>query len=200
MKRPPLAAIRLSLVLVLLALALAAIGLLWSHSAARNAEATLARAQAAQAAAAHKLARSRDEQRLVATYLGDYEALIGAGFIGEEDRLAWVEAVQLAARTTGLPGLEYRLQPRTSASAALGKGLALRQTTMTLGMPLLIETDLPRFFAALRARAPGIYHVQGCRMARTSQEPFAPINEPRLKAECELLWFTLPPSPGASAS
>jgi hypothetical protein len=61
-------------------------------------------------------------------------------------------------------------------------------------MPLLVETDLARFLAALKARASGVYRVQGCTLARTGSSAFQPVNTPQLRAECELLWFTVDPA------
>lgn len=191
MIRPPFAALKLSFALVLAALVLAVVGIVWSRGVAHDAQAALAREQAAYDDAEKKLARSRDQQRLVETHLNEYRALVGGGFVGDEDRLAWIEAVQLASRSVGLSGLEYRLSPRVAADPALAHGLPLGQTTMTLAMPLLVETDLPRFFAALRARAPGLYRVQGCRLSRPGGEVFEAVNQPRLKADCELLWYTV---------
>lgn len=200
MSRPPFAAIRLSIVLVLAALTLAGLGIAWSQGAARDARATLERQQAAHDAAQQRLARSREQQRLIEGHLPEYQALVSGGFVGAEDRLAWIEAVQLASRATGLAGLEYRLSPRAPAAPTLAQGLPLGQTSMTLSMPILVETDLPRFLEALRAHAPGVYRVQGCRLSRTGNEAFEAVNQPRLKAECELVWFTVAPSPGGSAS
>jgi len=56
---------------------------------------------------------------------------------------------------------------------------------------LLVETDLPRFLDALRARAPGLFRVSSCRLARITDAPPQPINRPELDAECELRWFTV---------
>lgn len=199
MTRPPFAALKLSLLLVLLALVLAGVGIAWSQAAARDAQAARAQQQAAHNAAQQALDRSRDQQRLIENHLDEYQALAARGFVGAEDRLAWIEAVQLANRAVGLSGLEYRLSPRTSADPALAQGLPLGQTTMALTIPLLVETDLPRFLDALRARAPGIYRVQGCRLSRPGREAFEAVNLPRLKAECELRWYTIAPATGVAA-
>lgn len=199
MTRPPLATLKLSLLLVLLALILAGVGIVWSQAAARDAQATRAQQQAARNAAQQALDRSRDQQRLIETHLDEYQALAARGFVGAEDRLAWIEAAQLANRAVGLSGLEYRLSPRTVADPALAQGLPLGQTTMVLSMPLLVETDLPRFLDALHSRAPGIYRVQGCRLSRPGREAFEAINLPRLKAECELRWYTITVPSGVAA-
>lgn len=196
MKLPPFATLKLSLFLVLAALLLASGGALWSRGEAMDAKAALQQQHAALDAARQRLDRSRHQQQLITTHLADYQALAARGFVGAEDRLAWIEAAQLANRDAGLSGLDYRLAPRTASAPALAQGLPLGQTTMTLALPLLVEADLIRFLDALKARAPGVHRVQGCRLSRRGNAPFEPVNQPRLQAECELLWFTVAPATG----
>ncbi len=196
MTRSPFAVLKLSLILVLAALLLAGIGVMWSRQQALDAQAARLQQQAALNAALQQLDRSRQQQRLIDTHLAEYQALAGRGFVGAEDRLAWIEAVQLANREVGLAGLEYRLTPRAATDPALAQGLPLGQTAMFLTLPLLVETDLPRFLAALKARAPGIFRVHGCRLSRLGSASFEAVNQPRLQAECELLWFTVAPATG----
>lgn len=191
MTRPPFAALRFHLLLVLAALLLAGAGVWWGGGEARRAAAELTAQQGALDAVRRKLESSRQQQHLIATHLGAYRALVARGFVGVEDRLAWIEAAQLANRDAGLYGLDYRLAPRTAALPALADGLPLGQTVMTLTMPVLVETDLPRFLAALKVRAPGVYRVQGCRLSKREDLALAAASRPTLQAECELLWFTV---------
>jgi hypothetical protein len=130
---------------------------------------------------------------LIVQYLGGYRALAARGFVGAENRLAWLEAVQQANRDVGLYGLDYSLAPRSPAPAALAGGLPLGQTLMTLRMPLLVESDLLRFFAALQQRTDNVYRIRACRIARLSDTPPQAVNTPGLEAECELLWYTVAP-------
>jgi type II secretory pathway pseudopilin PulG len=191
MKYPPFPAIKLPLLLVLVALLLALVGALWSRGQAQDAALALQQQNSALNGARQQLDRTRQQQQLIATHLAAYQALVARGFIGAEDRLAWIEAAQQANRDAKLYGLDYRLTPRTSSLPALAQGLPLGQTTMTLTLPLLVETDLMRFLAALKSRAPGVYRVQGCALSRLNDARFAAINQPQLQAECELLWFTV---------
>lgn len=191
MNRPPFASLKLSLSLVLAAMLLTSGAALWSRSLSHDAETRLQQQNSALNTAQQQLDRSRQQQHLIATHLLAYRALVARGFVGAEDRLAWIEAAQHANRDAGLYGLNYHLAPRTVALPALAQGLPLGQTTMTLTMPLLVETDLPHFLAALKARASGVYHVQGCRLSRLGEAAFNAASPPQLQAECELLWFTV---------
>lgn len=196
MKRPPFAVLKLPLLGVLVALLLAIGGTLWSKDQAHDAGIALQQQNSALDHARRQLDHSRQQQQLIAAHLADYQALAARGFVGPEDRLAWIEAVQHANRDAGLYGLDYRLLPRTLSLPALAQGLPLGQTSMTLTLPLLVETDLVRFLAAIKARAPGVVRVQGCRLSRPGEAPFEAVNLPRLQAECELLWFTVTAATG----
>jgi len=191
MTLPPIASLKTSMLLLLAATLLSAAGIYWSHQQDTEARAALQRQQAALNAAHARQQQGKTEARLIAQHLDAYHALIARGFVGEENRLAWIEAVHLANQDARLYGLTYSLSPRTAAPADLASGLPLKQTRMTVKMALLVETDLPRFIAALRTRAPGIFRVERCQLSRITDAPPQPVNRPELDAECELLWFTV---------
>lgn len=199
MKHPPFAVLKLSILLVLTSLLLAAAGALWSWNQAQDAALALQQENSALNQARQQLDRSRQQQQLIATHLNAYQALVARGFVGPEDRLAWIEAAQNANRDTGLYGLDYRLTPRTASQPELAQGLALGQTSMTLTFPVLVETDLPRFLATLKARAPGVVRVHGCSVSMQGAHAFEAINQPRMRADCELQWFTIAEKAGGAS-
>lgn len=191
MSRPPIASLRMPILLLLTTVSISAAGSFWSHRQNTEARAALQHEQTALNAAHARERQSQLEARLIAQHLDAYRAMIAGGFVGEENRLAWIEAVHLANQDARLYGLTYRLSPRTAAPASLAGGLPLKQTPMSLAMPLLVETDLPRFLGALRTRAPGLFRVSHCRLSRANDAPPQLVNHPELEAECELLWFTV---------
>jgi hypothetical protein len=191
MTRPPIASLKTSTLLLLSASVLSAAGIFWSHKQATEARTDLQLQQTALKATQVRQQQGQTEARLIAQHLDAYHALIARGFVGEENRLAWIEAVQLANQDARLYGLTYTLSPRAAAPATLAGGLPLNQTRMVVNMPLLVETDLPRFLDALRARAPGLFRVSSCHLARITDAPPQAVNRPELDAECELRWFTV---------
>ncbi|MFO7542282.1 MAG: hypothetical protein R6W97_05635 [Thiobacillus sp.] len=198
MNRPPLAVLKLPVLLLLLALAFALAGIWWSRGLAREAGTALQQQRSALNGATQTLDRSRQQQQLIATHLAAYRALETRGFVGPEDRLAWIEAAQLASRDVGLYGLDYRLTPRTASPPDLAQSLPLGQTTMILNLPILVETDLARYLAALKARTGGMARVHTCRLSRFDNAPFQAVNLPRLQVECELTWFTVSQESGGT--
>lgn len=199
MIRPDIAALRVPTLSLLVATVLAAIGIFWSHDRNEDAGAALQQQRTTLNAARARARQAEQDARMIAEHLDGYRALATRGFVGDERRLAWIEAAQLANRDARLYGLSYTLSPRVAAPPDLAGDLPLRQTRMVLKMPLLVEADLPRFLDALHARAPGLFRVTHCRMERIADTPPRPINVPELAAECELLWFTLSADPGAPA-
>jgi hypothetical protein len=191
MIRPPIASLKTPILLLLVAASVSAAGVFWSHRQDTEARAALQHEQTALNAARAREQQGQREARLIAQHLDAYQAMVARGFVGEESRLAWIEAVHLANQDARLYGLTYSLSPRAAAPARLAGGLPLKQSRMVLKMPLLVETDLPRFLDALHARAPGLFRVSRCRLARTTDAPPQPVNRPELDAECELLWFTV---------
>ncbi|MHB1213435.1 MAG: hypothetical protein ACYCY9_00465 [Thiobacillus sp.] len=191
MTLPPFASLKTATLLLLAAMLLSAAGIFWSHTQRTEAQADVQQQRAALNAAHARQQQGQTEARLIAQHLDAYHALIARGFVGEENRLAWIESVQLANQDAHLYGLTYTLSPRTAAPAPLAGGLPLKQTRMVVKMPVLVETDLPRFLDALRARTSGIVRVDRCRLVHLTDAPPQPVNRPELGAECELLWFTV---------
>ena len=191
MNMPPLASLRLPLALFLAALLLAVAGVVWSLRLDAAALAAVEAQRTALAAAQTRQRQGLHEARMIEQHIDAYRALVARGFIGDENRLAWIEAAQLANREAGLYGLTYLLSPRAAAPAPLAAGLPLQLTRMTVKMPILVETDLMHFLDALRARAPGVVRVERCTLARPLGVSDVLSAEPALEAECELVWYTL---------
>ena len=191
MTLPPFDSLKTSILLLLTAISISAAGIFWSHQQDTESRSALQRQQAALHAAHARQEQGRTEARLIAQHLDAYHALIARGFVGEENRLAWIEAVQLANQDARLYGLTYTLSPRAAAPASLAGDLPLNQTHMLVNMPVLVETDLPRFIDALRARAPGVFRVSECRLSRITDAPPQTGNRPALDADGELRWFTV---------
>ena len=117
----------------------------WSQGLAHEAQLPCSSSTARSIARASNSITAASSSNSSHTHLAAYQALAARGFVGAEDRLAWIEAAQHANRDAGLYGLDYRLTPRTASPPTLAQGLPLGQTVMTLTLPLLLETDLRAF-------------------------------------------------------
>ena len=194
----PWHAIKVPLLLLLVVALFTGAGVWWSSTKLSKAEAARTQQTQANKAAREKLQRSDNEKKLIQQYQGAYQALIARGFVGEENRLAWLEAVQQANRDAQLYGFDYSLEPRALVAAPLRAGqsnpsVALGQTVMRIKMPILVEDDLTHFLNALQQRTQSIFRVRMCQISRPTDALPQALNRPALEVECELLWFTIDP-------
>lgn len=71
---------------------------------------------------------------------------------------------------------------------------------MKLELGLLHENDLASLLQDLDEKAPGIYTVKECTLKRAQNVVAEKPDEENVKAECELLWFTLSLASGEKIS
>lgn len=186
----PWAALKSSSVILLVVMLITGTGIWWSANTLKQAEAARVQQDQASDAAGQKLERSNTEKQLIEQHRDAYQALIARGFVGPENRLAWLEAVQQANRDANLYGLDYSLEPRSMMQLP-GLGVPLGTTVMRIRMPILVEDDLAHFLSALQQRSTSLFHVRACQITRAGEGAPQAINKPELETECELLWFTI---------
>ena len=137
--------------------------------------------------------QTKQDKQQIARWLPDFKALQRRGFIGKEDRIAWINALHLAAEHAQLLSLHYRLgkQRRHSPRVAMpGGGLTLYASDMTIEAGLLHEGDLLRLLRDLDRRTEALYQLQQCSLRRNeAQVRFQPAME-NLIAVCTLQWIT----------
>ena len=186
----PWAALKTSLLILLVVFFISGTGVWWS--AKMLAQADIAREQQLRvnADAKQKLQRSNTDKQLIEQHRHAYQALIARGFVGPENRLAWLEAVQQANRDASLYGLDYSLEPRSMVQQP-ALGVPLGQTVMKIRMQMLVEDDLSQFINALQQRSTSLFRVRACQITRSGNSAPQPVNKPELETECELLWFTI---------
>lgn len=160
----------------------------------------LARQQLAQQETLLKQARNRlyqsgEERELIARYLDRYVQLQRVGFVGDEQRINWLDGLRVANQRAELFGVDYQISEQrayTYASDFNPGQLALHQSIMKLRFGLLHEADLMRFFNTLVQTGAGVFQIDQCTLRR--MEVTGAIRfQPNLSAECELSWITARP-------
>ena len=149
------------------------------------------------------------QRRLVETWLPAFRALQAAGVVGEERRLAWIEALRDVAARVGLPSLQYRIEPRTAYEAAAWETAAHEEaaheagdvpgidvhrpfsTVVRLEAGLLHEGDFVRLVRELAARNAGLYRIERCEVRRAGPTFVMRAGAVNLTAKCDLRWITL---------
>ncbi|MGQ0751689.1 MAG: hypothetical protein ACT4PS_14235 [Betaproteobacteria bacterium] len=149
-----------------------------------------------------QLYQSGEEREIITRYLERYTRLQRIGFVGEEQRINWLDGLRVANQTTDLFGVDYQIsEQRAYAYAAeFGPGeIQLHQSVMKLRFGLLHESDLMRFFNALGQAGAGIFYIDQCLVKRI--DPGSALRyQPNLNAECELSWITARPAGGEKRS
>ncbi len=150
-----------------------------------------------------RLQKSGDEKDIIVRYLPSYQYLQRVGFVGDEQRLNWLEGLRLSNLQTQLFGVQYSIgsqQPYAFASELEPGQLALQQSVMKLNFQLLHEGDLMNFLAALGKQGAGFFSVNQCRVERLGTGGSIRF-QPNLRVDCDIAWITLrPSSPGDKKS
>jgi hypothetical protein len=195
MNAAELKALRGPLLLLIAVLAMAAGAIYYTHLLRQQAQTALSKQQALLRDAQARMQRSGDEEAIITQYVDKYRQLQQSGFIGNEQRINWIDALRVANERTDLFGVNYGIdaQQPYSYAADLNPGqFAIRQSVMKLDFQLLHELDLLRFFDALRAQNNGLFHLDQCALRRT--ELTAAIRyQPNIIANCQLTWITATP-------
>ena len=146
-----------------------------------------------------RLQKARDENVIIERYLNNYQYLQQIGFIGDEQRINWLDALRFTNQQRRLFGVNYQIgaqQPYPYASELDPGQLTLHQSVMKVTVRLLHEGDLIPFLGMLAQQRAGVFSVDQCTMVRVDIGGSA-RNQPNVRADCELAWITLRP-PGAA--
>lgn len=147
-----------------------------------------------------RVQKSGTEKELIIRYLPGYQQLAAQGFIGEERRINWVEALRVVNQEGELFGIDYDISPQRPypLAATLSPGqISVMQSSMKLTFQLLHEADLPRFFERLANQKAGLFMVDQCTLKRAAATTHLRF-QPQLSADCQLSWITARPAASAA--
>lgn len=144
--------------------------------------------------ARQKYLSSGQEREGIVTYLPLYQQLITSGFVGEEQRIEWIEKIRQLHQQHKLFSIEYNIeqQEKTTPSFLPNLGnFTLHRSNMTLSLGMLHELDLLALLDGLREQ-PTPFIVRACEITKPIG---AKINTTLLttnmQTKCTLEWYTL---------
>ena len=143
-----------------------------------------------------RLQKSGEEKEIIVRFLPNYQYLQRVGFVGDEQRLNWLEGLRLSNQQTQLFGVQYQIgsQQNYPYAMELNPGqLALHQSVMKLSFQLLHEGDLMNFLTALGKQGAGFFSVNECKLDRLNTGGSIRF-QPNLRADCDIAWITLRPA------
>jgi hypothetical protein len=150
-----------------------------------------------------RLQKSGDEKDIIVRYLNNYQFLQRLGFVGDEQRINWLDGLRLTNQQTQLFGVDYQIsvqQPYPYARELEPGQLALYQSVMKINVRLLHEGDLIRFLGTLASQRAGVFSVNECTLQRIDTGGSIRF-QPNVRADCELAWITVRPvTPGEKKS
>ncbi|MEO1766677.1 hypothetical protein [Thiobacter aerophilum] len=165
-----------------------------SLAAVGEARRVLEQEQSRLAAARARLNQVDEERRALERYAPAYRALLAAGIVGPEQRVNWIDAVRAASQSLRGFAVDYRLAAQQPARLlAAPAGVVVHESLMELNLKLLHEGDLLAFLSALDNQHAGLALPRSCTIQRLASGPFSARFEPKLVAECSLVWITLSP-------
>jgi hypothetical protein len=125
-------------------------------------------------------------------YQQDYQLLLDKNIIGDENRLALVEALEKINRSLKLGQLSYTITPQQDFvnTLALDSGhFIIHQSAITLQFSVANEPPLFDLLAALNTDIPGQFLLQQCAITRPVVVEAADSQAP-LAVDCGGAWLT----------
>ena len=146
----------------------------------------------ARAAAASLFNHVEGEKQEIRAYEPQFLALRQRGLIGEENRLAWIDAIRRSQEQRKLLPIGYDISAQqvlpVPTPMVMGQ-YRLRGSRMQLRLDLLHELDLLNLLDDLRQA--GYFAVQDCTLKRNGAAGAPAGATPSLSADCTRLWLTL---------
>lgn len=138
-----------------------------------------------------------EEKERIVRYVGAYQQLVRAGFVGEEQRINWLDSLRIANQEAQIFGVEYDIgaqKPYTYANEFDTGKLLLQESVMHLKFRLLHEEDLLHFFQALAHQGGGFFTQDQCQIRRQNAKDDKAVQfQTNLTAECDVRWITINP-------
>src|SRR5690349_12037042 len=107
MRREDIQALRAPLVAFVMAIILSACAIMYSRALLNDARTLLTRAEVQLANERSRVHGATENNTMIARYTGPYQQLAHAGFVGEEQRMNWIDGLRLANREARTFGVEY---------------------------------------------------------------------------------------------
>ncbi|HAF00574.1 MAG TPA: hypothetical protein DCO68_07900 [Methylophilaceae bacterium] len=141
-----------------------------------------------------KYLSSGQERETIVKYLPLYQRLITSGFIGEEQRIEWIEKLRQIHLRHKLFSIEYNIGQQETINpdylTQTGQ-FTLKRSVMKLNMGILHEADLLTLLDGLREQ-PTPFIVRECELVKpVGSKINTNVLTTNIQANCEIDWLTL---------
>ena len=180
---------------ILLVVASIAAALLWSSDYYRTARAAnLQQARSSLDAAREEYRLAVEADGILKTSQQRYRQLQQRGFVGDEQRLLWIESLRNTGQEHHLYNLQYSLSQRQAVQLSGFESTEYYQlfaSPMQLQLELAHEVDLLRYFSRLNQKRPAVYQLRGCTIKPLFSDSGIQLDKANVNASCELTWYTV---------
>jgi len=128
-------------------------------------------------------------------YLPMVNKYMERGYMGEEQRVLWIDILREITKDLKLPNMQYAI---TEQSDYEHKGSELPigdfsvvNSEMEVSMSLFHERDLFSFINTLNDRAKGLFYVDKCSIQRTFFTGRKRLEDASLNVKCKLVWISV---------
>lgn len=143
--------------------------------------------------AARQYRNASDDQAVYREYATRFREMRERGWIGEERRLTWIEALRSINEDLKLPVLRYEIGRRVPARLEAmpgGDRLQLFRTPVRLEIGALHEYDVVELLRRFDADGAGLPALSHCRFERNGPVRLDP-RAANVRADCALDWYAL---------
>lgn len=197
MKREDLAALRVPIIILGATLIAALCIVYFSGSMLDSANRSRTQRESQLREARLRIQNAGEEKEMIGHYLATYQQLARSGFVGDEQRINWLDSLRMANEEARIFGVEYDIgaqKPYIYASEFNAGQLVLQESVMHLRFSVLHEEDVPRFFDALSRYGGGFFTVDQCHMRRLKAGVEKNLQfQPNLNVDCDVRWLTVKP-------
>lgn len=167
----------------------------WDDAVTKNKQAEQRLLQAKQ-----KYRQAIDRKLVLKEYKKRHEALKKLNIVGDENRIDWINLIELIVEEEKIPYVSYKIdtqvQVNDKATAMKYPGLNIYKSVMTLDMRLLHEGDLYTVINNLKSKAKGLFDISSCNVKRNQILKTSIIESSQANnftAMCKLNWYTFKP-------
>jgi hypothetical protein len=178
---------------IIAALAIGLVGIAQNYN--RQQAGALDRQQRLLLAAQQRYQASGSEQAIIVASLPQYQRLIDKGFVGEERRIEWVDALREQHQRHQLFAIKYNIGQQEDYKPIFAPdlgGFLLRRSVMSLDLDLLHEGDILHLIDSLASTSKAPFMLRDCVINRLGA--VAALSQQlatNLHAQCEIDWLTL---------
>lgn len=170
--------------------------LLYSSNVYKNKTIKIQEARKEKYQAQNKLANLQTDLELIKKYKNKLH--VKELLFQEEDRLSWIEALDIIQKNLAIPHLNYELgeQSVLELPALRPSNLILRKSSLKIWLYIPHEEYLSRFISQLKERKIGLFFLSECSLSGNAPIEIA-LDAINVNATCTIDWVSATEKPDA---